>query len=137
MVFKWQYSPLEVRHNMICLNRCPKVSSNANDCHKYRREQHAFNSINNSFLLHYRHYYFLIRFEHPNVRLNHILDTCRSLSLSVVFGFLNDISFLTILCLISMNIPPLVSLVQQAMLTFVYLDMLQSSLWMPQLLNID
>ena len=36
-----------------------------------------------------------------------------------------------------MNIPPLVSMIQQTMLSFIFFDILETGLWMPQMLNID
>jgi hypothetical protein len=52
-------------------------------------------------------------------------------SFQIIWTLMNDISMHTTLCMISMNVPPTISLVQQSMLTFVYIDVLQTDLWLP------
>ena len=46
-----------------------------------------------------------------------------------LWGLLNDMSFLTILTMISLTVPGIAKLVQQILMDFVYLDILQTELW--------
>jgi hypothetical protein len=51
-----------------------------------------------------------------------------------IFGLLNDISFLIIMALISLNLPGLAQSIQVMMLDFIYLDVLQTDLWLNPML---
>jgi hypothetical protein len=43
---------------------------------------------------------------------------------------LNDLSFLTVLSLISFTVPGFASLLQGAMLNFIYMDILKTNMWL-------
>ncbi|TNV87423.1 hypothetical protein FGO68_gene11617 [Halteria grandinella] len=47
-----------------------------------------------------------------------------------VWGLLNDLSFLTTLTLISVQIPAIVQVMQSSMLNFIYLDVLKTDQWL-------
>ncbi|TNV74759.1 hypothetical protein FGO68_gene1900 [Halteria grandinella] len=47
-----------------------------------------------------------------------------------VWGLLNDLSFLTTLTLISVQIPAIVQVMQSSMLNFIYLDVLKADQWL-------
>ncbi len=50
---------------------------------------------------------------------------------------MNDISFLTILTLISINVPGLAKIIQGALINFICMDLLQTDRWLTPLLFID
>ena len=47
----------------------------------------------------------------------------------------DDFSFLTINTLISMSVPGIVQLVTSVLINFIYVDILLTDLWIPQLFN--
>ena len=47
-----------------------------------------------------------------------------------LWGLLNDISFLNILVLVSLNVPGMVQIIQGTLLNFIYMDILQTGLWL-------
>ena len=51
-----------------------------------------------------------------------------------LWGLLNDMSFLTICSMISINIPGIGKILQSALMNFIYLDLLQTELWLFPLL---
>jgi hypothetical protein len=51
-----------------------------------------------------------------------------------LWGLLNDMSFLTICSLISINVPGIGRLVLSALMNFIYLDLLMTDLWLFPLL---
>ncbi|TNV87025.1 hypothetical protein FGO68_gene14976 [Halteria grandinella] len=52
-----------------------------------------------------------------------------SMFFQYVWSLLNDLSFLTILTLVSMNVPGIVQMIQNVMLNFIYLDILKTDQW--------
>jgi hypothetical protein len=50
-----------------------------------------------------------------------------------IWGFLNDLSFLTILSLISINVPGLAKVIQGAFIGFICMDLLQTDRWLSPL----
>lgn len=54
--------------------------------------------------------------------------------LNFLWAMLNDLSFLMILSLISINIPGIAQDIATAILSFIYLDIFQTDKWLPQLL---
>jgi hypothetical protein len=50
-----------------------------------------------------------------------------------IFGYLNDMSFLTINTMISMPVPGVAQILLQVLLNFVYLDLLMTDQWLPQM----
>ena len=53
--------------------------------------------------------------------------------MNFVWGLLNDLSFIMILSFISLNVPGIVQNIQSTFLTFIYMDLLQTDRWLPQL----
>ncbi len=51
-----------------------------------------------------------------------------------IWSMLNDMSFLTVLTLISIRVPATTKLIQSALLNFIYLDIFQTDLWLVPLL---
>jgi hypothetical protein len=47
-----------------------------------------------------------------------------------LWGLLNDMSFLTILTLVSIQVPGIAKLLQAALLNFIYMDILQTDKWL-------
>ena len=47
-----------------------------------------------------------------------------------LWGLLNDMSFMTVLTLISIRVPPTTKLIQSALLNLIYLDIFQTDLWL-------
>ncbi|TNV86985.1 hypothetical protein FGO68_gene12316 [Halteria grandinella] len=58
-----------------------------------------------------------------------VLNFFASFIMQLVWNLLNDLSFLTILSLVSMNVPGIVKLIQGTMLSFIYLDLLKTDQW--------
>ncbi len=50
---------------------------------------------------------------------------------------LNDMSFLTILTMVSISVPGLAKILQAALLNFIYMDLLQTDKWLYPLLFPD
>jgi hypothetical protein len=57
-----------------------------------------------------------------------------SFIIQYIWGLLNDMSFLTINAMISINVPGTAKLIQMALLNFIYLDILQTDKWLNPLL---
>ena len=53
-----------------------------------------------------------------------------SISLNFIWGSMNDMSFLTLLSLISIGIPVIAQLITKIILKFLYLDVLQTEDWL-------
>jgi hypothetical protein len=51
-----------------------------------------------------------------------------------LWGLLNDMSFLTICSMISISVPGIGKILQNALMSFIYLDILQTDLWLFPLL---
>lgn len=51
-----------------------------------------------------------------------------------LWSLLNDLSFLTSLTLISITVPGIAQIIQSAMLSFIYLDVLQTDKWLTPLI---
>ncbi len=65
-----------------------------------------------------------------------IISLLMSSFMTYLFGLLNDISFLTAMGLISLNLPGLAQTIQSMILDFIYVDALQTDLWLnPMLFN--
>jgi hypothetical protein len=47
-----------------------------------------------------------------------------------LWGLLNDMSFLTICSLISINVPGIGKILMNGLLSFIYLDLLMTDLWL-------
>jgi len=47
-----------------------------------------------------------------------------------LWGLLNDMSFLTILTMISLSVPGIAKIIQSILMNFVYLDLLQTEKWL-------
>jgi len=47
-----------------------------------------------------------------------------------LWGLLNDMSFLTICSMISINVPGIGKIIMTSLLNFIYLDILQTDLWL-------
>jgi hypothetical protein len=47
-----------------------------------------------------------------------------------LWGLLNDMSFLTIMTMISITVPGITKVIQGALLNFIYLDILQTERWL-------
>lgn len=58
----------------------------------------------------------------------------RSMFIQYLWGLLNDMSFLTICSMISINVPGIGKILQNALMNFIYLDILQTELWLFPLL---
>ena len=50
---------------------------------------------------------------------------------------MNDLSFLTILSLVSINVPGLAKIIQGALISFICMDLLQTDRWLSPLLFKD
>jgi hypothetical protein len=50
-----------------------------------------------------------------------------------IWNCLDDFSFMTVNSMISMPVPGIVQLIQQVLLNFIYVDILLTDLWLPQL----
>lgn len=57
------------------------------------------------------------------------MNIALSIFIQYLWGLLNDLSFLTILTLISINVPGLAKTIQSMLMNFIYLDLLQTNLW--------
>ena len=53
-----------------------------------------------------------------------------SISLNFVWGSMNDMSYLTLLSLISITVPGIAQLITKIILKFLYLDILQTEDWL-------
>lgn len=62
------------------------------------------------------------------------LILCRSMFIQYLWGLLNDMSFLTICSMISISVPGIGKILQSALLNFIYMDILQTELWLYPLL---
>ena len=51
-----------------------------------------------------------------------------------LWGLLNDMSFLTISSMISINVPGIGKIIMTSLLNFIYLDILQTDLWLNPLI---
>jgi hypothetical protein len=47
-----------------------------------------------------------------------------------LWGLLNDMSFLTVLTMISLSVPGMAKIIQQILMNFIYLDLLQTDKWL-------
>jgi hypothetical protein len=56
-----------------------------------------------------------------------------SLFIQYIWNMLDDFSFLTINTMISLNVPGIVQLVTSVLINFIYVDILLTDLWLPQL----
>lgn len=54
-----------------------------------------------------------------------------SAALNLIWGLMNDMSFLMIQTMISINMPGIVQQIQGAILNFIYMDMLKTDQWLP------
>ncbi|TNV87376.1 hypothetical protein FGO68_gene11805 [Halteria grandinella] len=61
----------------------------------------------------------------------------RSGILSYLFGLLNDISSITLLSLMSINIPGLASVINNILMNFIYMDLLQTGLWIEYIVDLE
>ena len=52
-----------------------------------------------------------------------------------IWNMFDDFSFLTINTLISMSVPGIVQLVTSVLINFIYVDILLTDLWIPQIFN--
>lgn len=57
--------------------------------------------------------------------------------LSYLFGLLNDISSITLLSLMSINIPGLASVINNILMNLIYMDLLQTSLWIEYIIDLS
>ncbi len=62
-----------------------------------------------------------------------IITIFSSLFVQYIWNCLDDFSFLTINSMISMPVPGIVQLIQKVILNFIYIDILLTDLWLPQL----
>ena len=58
-----------------------------------------------------------------------LMNLFLSVFIQYLWGLLNDMSFLTILTLISINVPGIAKTIQGVLLSFIYLDILMTDLW--------
>ena len=58
-----------------------------------------------------------------------LINLALSVFIQYLWGLLNDMSFLTILTLISINVPGIAKTIQGTLLSFIYLDILMTDLW--------
>lgn len=61
----------------------------------------------------------------------------RQLFLNLLWGMLNDMSFLMNLAMVSVSISGIATNIQSLMLSFIYMDVLQTSLWMYDAFQLD
>ena len=59
-----------------------------------------------------------------------VLNLGFSMFIQYLWGLLNDMSFLTIMTMISITVPGIAKLIQGALLNFIYLDILQTESWL-------
>ncbi|TNV87100.1 hypothetical protein FGO68_gene11553 [Halteria grandinella] len=71
------------------------------------------------------------------VSSNLLLNIFLSGILAYLFGLLNDISQLTMLSLININIPGQVSLITTIIMNLIYMDLLQTDLWINNIIDLD
>ncbi len=55
----------------------------------------------------------------------------RSGIISFMFSLMNDLSQLTLLSLVNLNMPQLALTISHLIMNFVYLDLLQTDIWLP------
>jgi hypothetical protein len=60
-------------------------------------------------------------------------DFFSSLFIQYIWNMLDDFSFLTINTMISLTVPGIVQLVTSVLINFIYVDILLTDLWLPQL----
>ena len=65
---------------------------------------------------------------------NVALKGLTSISMNFLWGSMNDMSFLTILSLISITVPGIAQIIQAVILKFLYLDILMTDEWLYPLL---
>jgi hypothetical protein len=65
---------------------------------------------------------------------NVVLKGLTSISMNFLWGSMNDMSFLTILSLISITVPGIAQIIQAVILKFLYLDILMTDEWLYPLL---
>ncbi|TNV86987.1 hypothetical protein FGO68_gene1174 [Halteria grandinella] len=71
------------------------------------------------------------------VSSNLVLNVFLSGILSYLFGLLNDISQIIMLSLININIPGQAQLIMNMLMNLIYMDLLQTDLWLEKLMNIE
>ncbi|TNV86841.1 hypothetical protein FGO68_gene12393 [Halteria grandinella] len=71
------------------------------------------------------------------VSSNLLLNIFLSGILSYLFGLLNDISQLTMLQLININIPGKSQLIMNMLMNLIYMDLLQTNLWLEKIIEIE
>ncbi|TNV86941.1 hypothetical protein FGO68_gene16476 [Halteria grandinella] len=71
------------------------------------------------------------------VSSNLLLNLFLSGLLSYLFGLLNDISQLVMLQLININIPGRAQMIMSILMNLIYMDLLQTNLWLDKILNIE
>lgn len=60
-----------------------------------------------------------------------------SLFIQYIWNMFDDFSFLTINTMISLTVPGIVQLVTSVLINFIYVDILLTDLWLPQLFYSD
>jgi hypothetical protein len=63
-----------------------------------------------------------------------MLNVGVSWAIQFIWGFFNDLSFLTILSLVSINVPGLAKIIQGALIGFICMDLLQTDRWLAPLI---
>ncbi len=63
-----------------------------------------------------------------------ILNFGLSMFIQYLWGLMNDMSFLTIMTMISITVPGIAKLLMGALLNFIYLDILQTEKWLVPLI---
>jgi hypothetical protein len=58
-----------------------------------------------------------------------ILNLFLAIVIQYLWGLLNDLSFLTILTLVSISTPGIASVIQSSILNFIYMDILMTDKW--------
>ncbi|TNV87163.1 hypothetical protein FGO68_gene9271 [Halteria grandinella] len=71
------------------------------------------------------------------VSSNLVLNLFLSGMLSYLFSLLNDISQVTMLSLININIPGIASLITSIIMNLVYMDLLQTNLWISNIIDLE
>ena len=69
--------------------------------------------------------------KHIFVKFYDVIILYSSSMLSIIWGFLNDFSFMLILSYISISLPGLPQILQQILLNIIQIDILQSNNWSP------
>ncbi len=69
--------------------------------------------------------------------MKYLIDFYRMGFVGLIWGALNDISFLAILSLISITVPGIARSVNKIILGFVYMDLLQTHLWIDNFISFD